>query len=68
MIKQHGQGIMTVDESSVDTNLVFAKLDTKILSAEDLVQRLEQASFLKGLAVMVFKLVRFFFAGFKRRR
>ncbi len=44
-IKQFGQGVATIDESAVETNLVFARIDPKVTTAQLFVDRLEKVRF-----------------------
>ena len=41
-MKEHGQGIVIVDERTVDTNLVFVKVLQNVITKEALIERLER--------------------------
>ena len=42
MIADNGDGVADIDEDSVDTNLVFVRLRSDVISTGDFIQRMEQ--------------------------
>ena len=40
MIKKHGGSVLMVDESTIDTNLLYATVDDQVITALKFVERL----------------------------
>ena len=46
VIKKHGGSVLMVDESTIDTNLLYATVDDQVITALKFVERLEKVYFL----------------------